>query len=71
MTNFNIHDLIVLLPEDFLLGAVCAILLIDLFLKPSQRGVTQWLSLAALLATGALILADPNADTIAFAGAYV
>jgi len=31
MMNFNVHDLLVLLPEDFLLGAISAILLIDLF----------------------------------------
>src|SRR5579859_6025293 len=71
MTTFNLHDLVLLLPEDFLLGAVCVILLVDLFLKPSQRGVTHWLSLLALLATGAVILADTNPDTIAFSGAYV
>src|SRR5690242_18881216 len=69
--NFNFHDLIVLLPEDFLLAATCAILLIDLFLKPGQRAVTHWLSLAALLATLGLILADKDPDTIAFAGSYV
>jgi len=71
MTNFNLHDLVLLLPEDFLLGAVCTILLVDLFLKPGQRGVTHWLSLFALLGTGAVILADTNPDTIAFSGAYV
>ena len=48
--NFNIHDLYLLLPEDFLLGATCAILLIDLFLKPAQRAVTHWLSLLAFSA---------------------
>ena len=37
-----------MLPELFLLGATCAILLIDLFLKPTQRDVTHWLSIVAL-----------------------
>ena len=69
--NFQIHDLLVLLPEDFLLGATCAILLIDLFLKPAQRGVTHWLSLAALIGTGLLILNDTDPATVAFSGAYI
>ncbi len=35
--NFNLHDLILPLPEDFLLGMICLILLVDVFLKPAQR----------------------------------
>ena len=69
--NFNIHDLYLLLPEDFLLGATCAILLIDLFLKPAQRAVTHWLSLLALFGTMALILADTDPQVTAFNGAYI
>jgi len=41
--SFNLHDVVLLLPETFLLGAICAILLIDLFLKPAQRAITHWL----------------------------
>ncbi len=37
-----------MLPELFLLGATCAILLIDLFLKPAQRDMTHWLSIGVL-----------------------
>ena len=69
--NFNIHDLFLLLPEDFLLGATCLILAIDLFLKPAQRSITHWLSLAALLGTMALILADSDPQVTAFNGAYI
>jgi len=56
--TFNFHDLVLLLPEDFLLGATCAILLIDLFTKPSRRDITHWLSLGTLLVTIGLILVD-------------
>lgn len=69
--NFNLHDLILLLPEAFLLGAICTILLIDLFIKPAHRAVTHWLSLAALLVTIVLILTDHDPATSAFGGAYV
>ena len=55
MIQFNPADLLTLLPELFLLGATCAILLIDLFLKSAQRDITHWLSVAALLVTGVLV----------------
>ena len=46
-------------------------LLIDLFLKPAQRAITHWLSIAALLATMALILSDTDPAKVAFSGAYL
>jgi NADH-quinone oxidoreductase subunit N len=69
--NFNLHDLVLLAPEDFLLGAACAILFIDLFLKQSQRAVTHWLSIAALLGTLAIVLCLDDPATTAFNGAYI
>jgi len=68
---FNIHDIVLLLPEDFLLGATCAILLVDLFLKPAQRDLTHWLSLATLIATMTLILFDTDPVTNAFNDMYI
>ena len=66
--NFNLHDLVLFLPENFLLVATCAILLIDLFLKQAQRNVTHWLSIAALLVTLVLVLADSDPAPTAFGG---
>jgi NADH-quinone oxidoreductase subunit N len=68
---FNLHDIVLALPEDFLLGATCLILLVDLFVKPSQRAITHWLSLAALLGTMALILCDDEPAGKAFNGMYL
>jgi NADH-quinone oxidoreductase subunit N len=68
---FNLHDIVLALPEDFLLGATCLILLVDLFVKPSQRAITHWLSLAALLVTMALILCDDEPAGKAFNGMYL
>ncbi|HEY0232585.1 MAG TPA: NADH-quinone oxidoreductase subunit NuoN [Dokdonella sp.] len=62
MIAFNPQDLLTLLPELFLLGATCAILLIDLFLKPAQRDVTHWLSLLAVVVTGILVWCGAPAD---------
>ncbi|MBK6375711.1 MAG: NADH-quinone oxidoreductase subunit NuoN [Xanthomonadales bacterium] len=53
--QFNPADLLVILPELVLLGATCAILLIDLFLKPSQRDITHWLSIVAIAVTSFLV----------------
>ena len=55
MIQFNPNDLLTLLPELFLLCATLAILLIDLFLKPTQRDITHWLSVIALVVTGVLV----------------
>jgi NADH-quinone oxidoreductase subunit N len=66
--NFNLHDLVLFMPEDFLLAATCAILLIDLFLKQAQRNVTHWLSIVALLVTLVLVLADSDPAPTAFGG---
>ncbi|MFC4820529.1 NADH-quinone oxidoreductase subunit NuoN [Dokdonella ginsengisoli] len=74
MIQFNPADLVTLRPELFLLGATCAILLIDLFLKPAQRDVTHWLSLLALAATGALVCCGapaPGQSVYAFNGMFV
>jgi NADH-quinone oxidoreductase subunit N len=48
MMSFNPNDLVAIRPELILLGATCAILLIDLFLKSSQRDFTHWMSIGAL-----------------------
>lgn len=37
----SLTDILTLLPESFLTLAICALLLIDLFLKPAQRSVTH------------------------------
>jgi len=60
-----------MLPEAFLLGAICAILLVDLYLKPAQRAITHWLSLAAVLGTIILIAIDAEPAATAFNGMYV
>ena len=72
MIAFNPADLATLAPEITLLGATCAILLIDLFLKPSQRHVTHLLSLLALAITAILVWQDAAAPRVAaFNGMFI
>src|SRR5687768_15001800 len=47
-------DFQLLLPEMFLLGATCALLLLDLFLSDARRGLVHFLGLLALVATAVL-----------------
>lgn len=63
----NTSTLIPIYAEVFLLVAASAILLIDMFLSEGKRSVTYLLSLAALLITGALSLADYDAGTTVYA----
>ncbi len=61
-----------MVPELFLLGMICAILVIDVFLKNSQRNVTYWLSQFSLLITGILVLTmNPGERITGFDGAFV
>jgi len=66
----SLTDILTLLPESFLTVAICALLLIDLFLKPSQRSVTHYLSIVVLAVTGWLVLQHFGTPT-AFGGMFV
>jgi NADH-quinone oxidoreductase subunit N len=66
MTDFSMYDLMPAAAEIFLLCAVCAILLIDLFLRDGQRVVTYLLTQAALLAS-ALIVGMTAGEDVAYA----
>jgi len=70
MNNLN---LIPVLPEIFLSIAICAILLIDLFLSDAKRYITYVLSIAALTVCGVLSLSDFNAGatTYSFGNMFV
>ena len=55
-------NFIPLYPEIFLLVAICAILLTDMFLSDSKRYLTYVLSLVALGVTAALTLSTGNSE---------
>ncbi|MCK7594701.1 NADH-quinone oxidoreductase subunit NuoN [Lysobacter sp. CAU 1642] len=68
----NAADLAPLLPEIFLLSATCALLLIDLFISESRRGLTHFLSLAVLASTAALLVRAPSEVSVtAFGGMFI
>lgn len=70
--NFVTPDFMPAMPEIFLLTMVCAILIIDLFLKDESRGATYILSLIALLATAFLSFSNYSTESIStFNGSFV
>jgi len=70
--NFVTPDFMPALPEIFLLTMVCAILIIDLFLKDDSRGATYMLSLIALTATAFLSFSNYSQQTVTtFNGSFI
>lgn len=68
----TLNDFLVLLPEFYLVAAACLLLLLDAFMKPEQRGVLHWISVAVLLVAIYLVVAgQPPATVTAFDGMFV
>jgi NADH-quinone oxidoreductase subunit N len=74
MNPISMADLLPLIPEFFLLGSLCVLLLADLFVRQAQRAVTHWLAIAVLLITALLVWRASNDASLAataFGGMFV
>jgi NADH-quinone oxidoreductase subunit N len=70
--NFEMSQLLPVLPEVFVLGMACAILLIDPFLSEARRSITFMLSLGTLAGAFLLTLGlYGEADQVVFSGFFV
>ena len=59
-------------PEIVLLTLICVVLVADLFVTDEGRGVTFWLTIAALAATAwAIVATMPDGRTVIFDSSYV
>ncbi|TCV97423.1 NADH dehydrogenase subunit N [Luteibacter rhizovicinus] len=68
----NVNDILILLPEIYLVVAACVLLLLDAFLKPAQKGVIHWLSIIVLVVAAWLVYDGQPAQTVtAFSGMFV
>lgn len=67
----TLADLMPLLPELALVGAAFALLMLDLFLDERRRVVTHVLSIAALLAVAAMIVAGVGGQGTVLGGMFV
>ncbi|HUG59468.1 MAG TPA: proton-conducting transporter membrane subunit, partial [Candidimonas sp.] len=70
MPTFN--DILILLPEFYLVAAACLLLLLDAFMKPAQRPLLHWISIAVLLVAIYLVIAgQPQQAVTAFGSMFV
>jgi NADH-quinone oxidoreductase subunit N len=70
--EFETSSLIPVLPEVFILTMACVVLVVDLFLKESQRSISYGIAQISLLAAIPLTLAVGGGETqYAFDGSYV
>lgn len=68
----NLNDILILLPEFYLVAAACLLLLLDAFMKPEQRPMLHWLSIAVLLVAIYLVVAgQPSQPVTAFSGMFI
>lgn len=68
----TLNDILILLPEFYLVAVACLLLLLDAFMKPEQRGALHWISIVVLLVAGYLVIAgQPDVTVTAFGGMFV
>ena len=69
---FDPGQFVVILPEIFVLSMACVILVLDLFLKDSERGITYGLSQLTLVFAAVITLSVGGGDTqLVFFGTYI
>ncbi|HEY3646240.1 MAG TPA: NADH:ubiquinone oxidoreductase subunit N, partial [Gammaproteobacteria bacterium] len=70
--SFEIPQFLPAVPELFLLGMICFILVVDVFLSDTHRLVTYWLSLASIAGTAWLTVAvAQQGSLLTFGGMFV
>ena len=68
----TLSDILIMLPEFYLVVAACVLLLADAFMQPAQRPYLHWISIALLLFTIYLVIAGQPPQTVtAFGGMFV
>ncbi len=67
----TINDILIMLPEFFLVTAACVLLLADAFMKPAERVYLHWLSIGVLIVTGYLVLRFQPGTVTAFNGMFI
>ncbi|ODV16879.1 MAG: NADH-quinone oxidoreductase subunit N [Rhodanobacter sp. SCN 68-63] len=68
----TMNDILILLPEFYLVAAACLLLLLDAFMKPEQRPVLHWLAIAVLAVAMYMVIgAAPPVPLSAFHGMFL
>jgi len=61
---FETQDIFHILPEIFILSMACIIMVVDLYVKQENRGITYMLSQFTLVVAGVIIIAMPVTETV-------
>ncbi|WP_241086685.1 NADH-quinone oxidoreductase subunit NuoN [Candidatus Vondammii sp. HM_W22] len=70
--QFDISNLIPVLPEIFILTVACSVLVIDLFLKEEQRVISYGIAqIGLLLAVGVILLSASGETRVVFDGSVI
>ena len=68
----TLNDILIMLPEFYLVAAVCLLLLLDAFMKPAQRPQLHWIAIVVLLVGIYLVVAGQPPETVsAFGGMFI
>lgn len=68
----TMNDILILLPEFYLVAAACLLLLLDAFMKPEQRPILHWLAIAVLAVAMYMVIgAAPPVALSAFHGMFL
>jgi NADH-quinone oxidoreductase subunit N len=68
----TLNDILILLPEFYLVAAVCLMLLLDAFMTAEQRPLLHWISIVVLLvAIYLVVVGQPDQAMTAFGGMFV
>ncbi|HUH32215.1 MAG TPA: NADH-quinone oxidoreductase subunit NuoN [Rhodanobacter sp.] len=68
----TLNDILIMLPEFYLVAATCLLLLLDAFMKPAQRPLLHWLAIGVVLITLYMVVAgQPEQPVTAFGGMFV
>jgi len=68
----NMSDFMTAAPEIMMLGLICLVLIVDLFVTDRNRVITFGVALAGVVATILVVIAtDPGAGAVIFDGSYV
>ncbi len=65
-------EFVMILPEIFVLSMACIILVLDLFLKDSERNISYWLAQLTLVFAAVITLSvDPDETQLLFFGTFI
>ena len=68
----TLNDVLIMLPEFYLVAATCLLFMLDAFMKPADRPLLHWLAIAVLLvAIFMVIVGQPQETVTAFGGMFV